>query len=61
MHALEGNDAMPFGKHKGVTMDDVPVSVDAEAVRDYISRNRIAIDKDLDDAGLIPRRFVGKK
>ena len=69
MIGLGDEDLMPFGRHKGTRMKDVPADyldhISGEgwidewgAVKDYIERCREAIDEDLDGAGLVPRRFV---
>jgi uncharacterized protein (DUF3820 family) len=69
MKQLEDSDLMPFGKHEGKRMDKVPASYldwfdteaqvtnwNGKAVLDYIKRNRLAIDAELDEQGLIPLR-----
>ena len=72
---LQDSDKMPFGKHKGKQMDEVPATwldwfseeaappfgEKAKAVLDYIERSRIAIDSELDEKGLIPRRHAVRK
>ena len=71
---LQDSDKMPFGKHEGKQMDEVPAtwldwfsaeaeppfSEKAQAVLAYIEQSRVAIDAELDERGLIPRRFCGK-
>jgi uncharacterized protein (DUF3820 family) len=64
MNELTDKSPMPFGKHEGILMGEVPAryldwfageckrdeaSDDALAVLDYIKRNRDAIDSELDD------------
>ncbi len=72
---LEDADKMPFSKHKDKRMDEVPAgwldwfsaealppfNENAQAVLDYIERNRVVIDKELDEKGLIPRRHAGRR
>lgn len=59
---LQDTDPMPFGKHKGIPMQDVPASYlhwlwangkkeDKQcSVADYIRRNITALKKELPDA-----------
>jgi len=70
---LKDEDKMTFGCHKGQKMMDVPpryldwlsaqdwTEKKYPAVWAYIERCRKAIDKELDEAGQIPYRKVGKK
>lgn len=62
MNILQDTDQMPFGKHKGIPMQDVPASYlhylwrsgmefDKQSnVADYIRRNLAALKKELPDA-----------
>lgn len=61
---LMDTDPMPFGKHKGQAMQDVPASYldwlrdqewlkDYPAVKEYIRRNAKVIDHELAEKGLI--------
>lgn len=62
MKILEDTDEMPFGKHKGVAMQDVPASyfhwlwstgmkneVKTSSVADYINRNLAALKEEYPD------------
>ena len=63
MKQLEDTDPMPFGKHKGEAMEDVPASylhwlwtqpgfkgkVKTDGVADYIQRNLSALEEEHND------------